>query len=77
MGRGGTKKLPREPVTIAGKAMFLVHGELVEKFEGLSVLWTKERNDIIEGWGEMYGMGIVSGGELGVDNERRVSRFSG
>jgi len=74
---GGKGKLPREPVTIAGKAMFLVHGGLVERFEGMSILGTKERNQVVEGWERNYGMGVVDGGALAIDIERFISRFSG
>jgi len=77
MRSGGKGKLPREPVTVAGKAMFLVHGGLVERFEGLSVLGTRARNEAVEEWNGSYGMGLVEGNALGIDHERRISRFSG
>jgi len=43
----------------------------------MSILGTKERNQVVEGWERNYGMGVVDGGALAIDIERFISRFSG
>jgi hypothetical protein len=79
--RHHVKPLPRSPTTLASVLLYItstgdVDGpELLDFFEGLSWLNTKERNAYIEGLGNLYSMGIVAGNELRIDEDTRIRRL--
>jgi len=79
--RNHIRPLPRQPVTLASILVYLASERdsegtaLLDGFEGLSMLSTKERNECVVGWGGTYGMGIVEGNDLRIDNDRRIRRL--
>lgn len=79
--RKHVKPLPRKPNTLASVLLYVTKGEgdgeegMLDQFEGLSVLKTRERNEVIKEWRGLYTLGVVGGNEVRVDDDRRIRRL--
>lgn len=79
--RKHVKPLPRKPNTLASVLLYVTKGEgdgeegMLDQFEGLSVLETSERNEVIKEWRGLYTLGVVGGNEVRVDDDRRIRRL--
>jgi hypothetical protein len=76
--------LPRSPNTLAAVLIYLASREdkderetesMLGSMRGLSVVNTDERDEFLKRKGCLYGLGLVAGDGLRIDDDRRVERL--
>ena len=76
------KRLPRNPNTVASVLVYIAaqggfreREGLLDSVKGMERMGTEERNEVIEGWGRTYALGLDRRGELRVDEDGRIERL--